>query len=61
MYYIYIKKLNYFECIHPTSEMFERCVFPSVFIEFTNEKLDSTDVVPGYIHGSPIMKLNQFL
>ena len=29
--------------------MFERLVFPSVFIEFTNEKSDSTDEVPGYI------------
>ena len=41
--------------------MFERWVFPSVFIEFTNEKSDSTDEVPGYIHISPVMKFNKFL
>ena len=28
--------------------MFERWVFPSVFIDFTNEISDSTDKVPGY-------------
>ena len=42
--------------------MFERWVFPSVVIDFTNEKSDSMDpVVTGYIHSSPIMKLNKFL
>ena len=41
--------------------MFEICVFPSVFIELTNEKSDSTDEVPGYIHSSPVMKLNTLL
>ena len=28
--------------------MFERWVFPLVFIDFTNDKSDSTDEVPGY-------------
>ena len=41
--------------------MFERLVFPSMFIEFTNEKSDSTDEVPGYIHSSPVMILNKLL
>ena len=35
--------------------MFEIWVFPSVFIDFCNEKSDSTDKVPGYIHSSPVM------
>ena len=43
--------------------MFERWVFPSVFIDFTNEKPDSTDEVPGYIYiySRSVMKLNKFL
>ena len=47
--------------------MFERWVFPSVFIDFTNEKSDSTDLfnfideVPGYINSSPAIQLNTFL
>ena len=41
--------------------MFEIWVFPSAFIDFTNAKFDSTDEVPGYIHSSPVMKLNKIL
>ena len=41
--------------------MFEIWVFPSVFFEFTNEKSDSMDEVPRYIHISPVMKLYKFL
>ena len=41
-----------FKCTHPTSAMFEIWVFPSVFIYFTNDKSDSTDEVPGYMHSS---------
>ena len=35
--------------MHPSNTIFERCVFPSVFIDFTNEQFDSTDEVPVYI------------
>ena len=35
-----------FECIHPSSKIFEKWVFPSVVIDFNNAKSDSTDDVP---------------
>ena len=38
--------------------MFERWVFNSVCIDFTNEKSDSMNEIPEYIHSSPVMKLN---
>ena len=53
--YIYIYIYTSFKC------NFEIWVFPSVFIEFTNGKSDSTDEVPGYIHSSPVIKLYKFL
>ena len=40
--------------------MFET-IFPSVFIDFNNDKFVSTDEVPGYIHSSQVVKLNKFL
>ena len=41
--------------------MFKKMSLSFSFYRLNYEKSDSSDEVPGYMHSSPVMKLNKFL